>query len=118
MPPVPLPSVDDALVRAEEALASGERFIAFFGPSSCGKTTALDRLAKKHGAPIREAAHDDLVFPPILPRTARSKPAFAKEGEAVVSFTPGRLASFRRGLSRFRVKLAKGFGWREATATE
>lgn len=44
MPPVPLPSVDDALLRAGEALSQGNRCIGFYGLPGSGRSTAAEKL--------------------------------------------------------------------------
>lgn len=80
----------------------------------------LDRYEPlvRYAAWQREPALDELVFPASVPMAARSKPSFAREGEKVESFMPGRLASVTGGVYRFRVKLRDGFGWRRATKDE
>ena len=53
MPSVPLPSVDDALLRAKQAIAANQRCIGFYGMPGSGKTTAVDRLAAEQPSHLR-----------------------------------------------------------------
>lgn len=53
MPSVPLPSVDDALLRAKQAIAENQRCIGFYGMPGSGKTTAVDRLAAEYSNHLR-----------------------------------------------------------------
>lgn len=53
MAPVPLPSVDDALSRAKEAIASHQTCIGFYGLPGSGRTTVIDRLATEYPKHVR-----------------------------------------------------------------
>lgn len=82
----------------------------------------LDRweLLSRYAAFQREADRNESVFPPTANEATRWKrSAFAKEGERVVKFMPGRLASVAGNTYRFRVGLSEGkVGWREASHRE
>lgn len=60
MPEVQLPSVEEALTKAQALMTSEKKVIAFVGPAGGGKTSALERLARAHANPIRlQVPHDD-----------------------------------------------------------
>lgn len=53
MAPVPLPSVDDALSRAKDAISQNQKCIGFYGMPGSGRTTVIDRLASEYPKRVR-----------------------------------------------------------------